>query len=594
MSFMRRSSEPRAPHPSHRAGRELAERDRWPWPPPLRILTRALTGAPTRSALDQAAMRADADRIGSRAGRRSAAGDPAGPPSAGLEGLVARSEYRAVAGTKRLVRRLVRALGQATAHQASLDRRQGELDAAARVHSAAQAAIPTDRPPFGLALTSRGARLTALVLLLIPLEAYLTYPSLQVLQLSDVVTMRLSVLIGAGIAIAAEVIGISLAYLARHGQAHASDPRHRVLVLFASLLVLAGLVAGLATAVQLASSREHNLQIAAAVKATNTTPAPTGFGGAPAPSGGAAGFSSSPAAGTTPATATARPDLAWTAGLQILAFLAAIAIAMRGELAAPYRHALRNERRARRRVTHTERRVRRSEARTAHALTALDGARRALPHHVSAEHAQLRALLDRASDRHAEELAAARLPAQPFPTPPPFDAERLTQTFLDPQLPHLEQPAITRVPVGRTPEPPPAHDAAVRDVPDPDAEPLGSPDSIAPSPLPDVQPGPGDFTAPEANIELLSPFGAANSERPATPRTASNNGSQAAGGQEESREASGSQQTAYSPFAAPSAPLDLGSLDPSPADQAPAAEPAAPSTGADQDSDATREPIAAR
>ena len=360
--------------------------------------------------LDREAMRADALRVGERVGRSARRHGPTGTVDAGLQGLVARTLERIrVVGYGRS-RRLARALGAATRAQALLNRRQGELEDADGEVALRRTQIP-EPPRLGLALTGRGAHVAAVLLLLVPLEAYLTFPTLQILTYDDLTTQRLCVLIGLGIALGAEAAAAMLAHVAREGERR--DPARRGLYWVCALLAVAAVVGGVVTLDQMARARVHNEAISYAIEnglltgggsapGTGAVTGGGGFAGVPGGAGGSgsaadggaagsaggtasggfagvpgAGASSSAGAGATGATGTTgggsgsslapspdTPDLRFMLGLQLFAFVAAIIFALRVHVAAPYRDAVRRITAAERRVRRRNRAIGRADRRT--------------------------------------------------------------------------------------------------------------------------------------------------------------------------------------------------------------------------------------
>jgi hypothetical protein len=483
--LLRLAGEPLPPRPSDRAAAFLAAEDAWPWAPTLERLRRWLRGQPDRSPLDSEAMRADAVRIGERIGRSAERNGPTGTVDAGLQGLVARTLERIQRTGRRQSRQLAWALGRATLAQALLNRRQGALEDADGEIALRRREIP-EPPRLGVALTGRFSHVVVVGLLLVPLEAFLTFPTLQILTYDDLMTQRLCVLIGLGIALGAEAAATMLAHVARDGERH--DPSRRGLYYVTALLAVAAIVGGAVTLDQMARARVHNEALAYAIEQGQSSGAAssgagatgtgsggfagvpggtagagsTGTGSAAAGGGGFAGVPGGTGAAGTGAAATGAagaatlspapgtPDLRFMLGLQLFAFIAAVIFALRVHVAAPYRTALRRLAAAERRVRRRNWAVSRADRRTTRTRAALDEAQRDVRSGVREELDGLRSLLERARERHDQQFPDGGPPPMELPIMP--DLEQLVAELLDPERAPLGQPEIDPPPLG---DPPP-------------------------------------------------------------------------------------------------------------------------------------------
>jgi hypothetical protein len=509
--LLRLAGEPLPPTPSDRASHFLAVEDAWPWAPALARLRRWLTGRPERSPTDAQAMRADALRIGERVGRSALRHGPTGTVDAGLQGLVARTLERVRARGRRQTPRLVHALGSATRAQALLNRRVVASESAGDEVLLRRREIP-EPPRLGVVLTGRVAHVGVIFLLLVPLEAFLTFPTLQVLTYTDLMTQRLCVLIGLAIAIGAEAAASMLAHVARDGERR--DPARRGLYYVTALLAVAAVVGGFVALDQMAGARQHNEALAYAIKHGYSTGATTSSSAATAGGGSAAGFSDMPGAapgggaattsgsggfanvpggagsagGSGPAVATGppgagagaaggaagggatalapapgTPDLRFMLALQVFAFIAALIFALRVHVAAPYRGALRRLGAAERRVRRRTWAVGRADRRVARTRATLDEAQRDIRLGAREEIDRLGFLLSRVRERHDQQFRDGHPPPIELPVLP--DVDELVRELLEPEHPLLGQPDVAepahgQAPPRATPPPPPMDDPA--------------------------------------------------------------------------------------------------------------------------------------
>jgi hypothetical protein len=461
--------EPTPPHPSDVAARALAERESWPRPGGLAGLVRRLAGRPETTGSDEIAMRADIERLVRRVveehRRTSEPRTPAGltmfgdadpepdvanepardrPPHPGLLELVARSDRRTRQRTVKPARRLGGAVARVTKAQAAFNR---DVEAREEGRQAVES-MPASlsRPTLGTAMTRSRTVWALLILVLIPIEAMLTYQQLLVLGMSDFRTGLFAALIGASIAVVAEVVGALGHLTATHANLRDQSRQQRGMywIVTAFTVVIVGV--GVYTLSQMASAREHNQSIVQQrqerVQQRQEQVGQNGFleGTATTPnvSSGSAGER---------AADQSNIDLTWTFGLQLLVFLAAVGVTLRQRMADEYNEVEIDRRRRLRAARMAESRVRRSEARVAGATGAYESTMRAIRLVVEEERALLIELLERVRSgvrAHEPDLSVA--------LPPLRDIEVEVDDAITPRLPDVGQPAVAGTP---EPEQPP-------------------------------------------------------------------------------------------------------------------------------------------
>jgi hypothetical protein len=431
------------------AARDLAGRELWPAPHGLRGWWRRLLGRPMTTGSDELTMRVDANRV---AQAIATSEDPPPLPHPGLVNLAHRSERRIVERCIKPGRRLANSLARTTAAQTALDSADYERNAAA----GAIADLPEQppRPRFGTALTQGASVWIVLLTVMIPLESFLTYRQLLVLGMSDSSTRALSVLIGLALIVVAEVAGLLLYYLMSHpddlreqaAEDHEEELRiwlprsFRYWVVAALTLVTIGV--GVVTLDRLAVAREHNqgildAQINRQLGREAQFKAQTGLGSSES-SGAGGALKRQQESGNI--------DLTWTFWLQFLAFLTAIAIALRRREAHDFNDFIRDRNRRTRAARLAERRMQRSNRR----LTAATSRYEATMRNIRARHEQERALLLELFDR----VRAQSLNVEPRLVPRLEDIETVISRTLAPHLEPLGQPTVASVPLPDPPPPP--------------------------------------------------------------------------------------------------------------------------------------------
>jgi hypothetical protein len=433
--------EPPEPDYGELSLRELSERERWPEPGGLRGLVRALLGRPASTGSDEVTMRADSERVARllvAEHQRSPVGEPR--PHPGLENLARRSERRAVAAVRASVKRLTSSHARVTAAQAELDRAGGEQGAAAD-ELATLPELP-DPPLLGRTLTRPRAVWPLMILVLIPIEAMLTYQQLQVLGMSDNKTFAFAALIGISVALVAEVLGLLLHYTFVQENADEGggrSPFYWLVTGYAAVLVLAG---GF-TLWQLSDARENNQKIVEQRNA-RIEQAREALGG-----DGFAGVSGSSGIGSTVDDVADKLDidLEWTFALQGLVLLAAAGVSLRKRMAEEYNDVATDRARRVRRARFAENRLRRAEQRMARLNGPYAATMREIRLGVESERAFLLELFERVRSLvyHEEPELTVVLPDLP-------DIEQTIVRLLEPELPRLGQPTVRTLPAAQPPD----------------------------------------------------------------------------------------------------------------------------------------------
>lgn len=434
------------------AGRNLAGRELWPAPSGLKGWWRRLLGRPMTTGSDEVTMRVDANRI---AQELATSEDPPPLPHPGLVNLAHRSERRMVERCVKPGRRLASTLARTTAAQTALDSADYQRDIAA----GALADLPEESPPrprFGTALTRGASVWIVLLTVMIPLESFLTYRQLLVLGMSDSSTRFLSVLIGLALVIVAEVSGLLIYYLMSHpddlreqAEVEGNDeegvrfwlPRS-VRYWCVAFLTLITIGVGVVTLNRLAVAREHNQR----VLDTQINQQEKREARFKSQNGLSSGESSGSAGALSREQAVGEVDLAWTFWLQLLAFLAAIGIAIRRREAHDYNDFIQERNRRTRDTRLAENRMQRCNRR----LTAATGRYEATMRSIRALHEQERAMLLELFDR----VRAHSLNVDPRLVPHLEDIETVIDRTLAPHLEPLGQPTVASVPLPDPPPPP--------------------------------------------------------------------------------------------------------------------------------------------
>jgi hypothetical protein len=395
------SRAPLMPHDPY--GDALRSREQYPRVGGIQHLRRRLTGSPVSEPTDDLAMRADADKI---AAELAAEPQPdLAPPHPGFRRLIARSERRTILRTRGPVAELTAAAATLAGAEAEVAERQGESAVAAAAFQ--QADQPPPRPRLGVALTSRLAVTLCAVVVLVPIEALLTYPQLQVLGMADYMTLAFAVLIGAAIVVFAEVLAVLVFQATR--EFHARRRQRGGGGLYWTLVALCGLmiVVGVGTLHRLAESRETNQAI---VETRDN----------------AAGAMEREITGDSgPVGDIARDrlemDLAFTFWLQLAGALGAIGLGLRARAAEPYHHARRERRRLRREAALAQRASVRAEQRLAKSASAHERGRLLVRSVVEEERAALIELIERVRHGYRAQRGG-RAPEVPVPPLPAVDA----------------------------------------------------------------------------------------------------------------------------------------------------------------------------